>query len=101
MAIRWDYLLGDFYRFASLPVIFASIYFAVKDTAGVHNLVRGFVAVYGVMVALDLVRFNSYCLHRRGTPHYRNGPSGRNDRRRRHLPDALRSQTLGAPEAAS
>jgi hypothetical protein len=56
----WDYLLGDFYRFGSLPIIFGSMYFAVKDRAGVHKLLRGFVAVYGIMVALDLVRFNTY-----------------------------------------
>lgn len=57
---RWDYLLGDLYRFGSVPFIFAAIYFAVKDAAGIHTLVRGFVAVYGIMVALDLVRFNAF-----------------------------------------
>jgi hypothetical protein len=57
---EWGYLLGDFYRFASLPVVFALIYYSVKDGAEVHNLLRGFVAFYGFMVALDLVRFNTF-----------------------------------------
>ncbi len=57
---EWGYLIGDFYRFGSLPIVFALIYFSVKDGAGVHNLLRGFVAVYGIMVVLDLIRFNSF-----------------------------------------
>jgi hypothetical protein len=57
---EWGYLLGDFYRFASLPIVFALIYYSVKDGAEVHKLLRGFVAFYGFMVALDLVRFNTF-----------------------------------------
>src|SRR6266853_1266182 len=57
---EWGYLIGDFYRFGSLPIVFALIYFSVNDGAGVHKLLRGFVAVYGIMVVLDLIRFNSF-----------------------------------------
>ncbi len=55
----WDYLLGDFYRFASIPFLFAALYFAMKDSEDIHKLLRGFILLYGVMVVLDLVRFNS------------------------------------------
>ncbi len=57
---EWGYLIGDFYRFGSLPVALALLYFSVKNGAGAHKLLRGFVAVYGVMVVLDLLRFNSF-----------------------------------------
>jgi hypothetical protein len=57
---EWGYLLGDFYRFGSLPIVFALIYFSVKDGTEARNLLLGFVAVYGLMVALDLVRFNAF-----------------------------------------
>jgi hypothetical protein len=57
---EWGYLLGDFYRFASLPIVFALIYYSVKNGAEVHKLLRGFVALYGFMVALDLLRFNTF-----------------------------------------
>ncbi|MGD0909274.1 MAG: hypothetical protein ABSA96_16960 [Candidatus Acidiferrales bacterium] len=56
----WDYLIGDLYRYACLPVVLALFYYAVKNDAGVHDLLAGFVVVYGLMTALDLVRFNSY-----------------------------------------
>jgi hypothetical protein len=57
---QWDYVLGDFYRFASLAIVLTLMYFAVKDSAWANRLLYGFVGVYGVMVALDLLRFNSY-----------------------------------------
>jgi hypothetical protein len=57
---EWGYLIGDFYRFASLPVVLVLLYFSVKNGAGAHKLLRGFVAVYGIMVVLDLIRFNSF-----------------------------------------
>jgi hypothetical protein len=56
----WDYLIGDFYRYACLPVVLTLLYYSVKDQMGIHNLLVGFVVVYGLMTALDLVRFNSY-----------------------------------------
>jgi len=56
----WGYLLGDFYRFASLPIVFVLIYLSVKDGTELQDLLRGFVAIYGLMVTLDLVRFNSF-----------------------------------------
>jgi hypothetical protein len=57
---QWDYLVGDFYRYACLPVVLTLLYYCVKSEAGLHNLLGGFVVVYGLMTALDLVRFNSY-----------------------------------------
>jgi hypothetical protein len=57
---QWDYLLGDLYRFGLLPVICALIYCSVKDAGDVCRTMRGFVAVYGIIVALDLIRFNSF-----------------------------------------
>jgi hypothetical protein len=56
----WGYLLGDLYRFGSLPVAFTCLYFSVKDGAGIHRLLRGMVAVYGIIMVLDLVRFNDF-----------------------------------------
>jgi hypothetical protein len=58
----WGYLLGDLYRFGSLPVAFACFYFYAEDTAGIHRLLRGMVAVYSFIVVLDLVRFNTFLI---------------------------------------
>jgi hypothetical protein len=55
----WGYLLGDTYRFGSLPLLMGLMYYSVRDSFSAHKLLRGFVAAYGLMVALDLVRFNS------------------------------------------
>ena len=55
----WGYVAGDAYRFASVPLLMALLYFTVADGRTAERLLRGFVAAYGVMVALDLVRFDS------------------------------------------
>lgn len=54
----WGYLAGDAYRFGSVPVLIGLMYYAAPDGRAVQRLVRGFVAAYGCMVAIDLVRFN-------------------------------------------
>ena len=56
---EWSYLIGDLYRFASLSVVLTLLYFSASNRTRLQNLLRGFVAAYGLMVALDLVRFNS------------------------------------------
>ena len=56
----WSYLIGDFYRFACLSVVLTLLYFSAPSRARVEYLLRGFVAVYGLMVGLDLVRFNAF-----------------------------------------
>jgi hypothetical protein len=54
------YLVGDLYRFGSLPVVLGLLYFLAKDTASTQKILRGMVAVYGFMVLLDLMRFNAF-----------------------------------------
>jgi len=58
----WGYLLGDVYRFGSLPVMFGVLYFFAKDPADVERLLRWMVGVYGVIVLFDLVRFNTFLM---------------------------------------
>lgn len=54
------YLVGDLYRFGSLPVVLGLLYFLAKDTASTQKILRGMIAVYGFMVLLDLIRFNAF-----------------------------------------
>jgi hypothetical protein len=54
------YLVGDLYRFGSLPIVLGLLYFVTKDTASTQKILRGMIAVYGFMVLMDLIRFNAY-----------------------------------------
>jgi hypothetical protein len=54
------YLVGDLYRFGSLPVVLGLLYFLAKDAASTQKILRGMIGVYGFMVLLDLVRFNAF-----------------------------------------
>lgn len=57
-----NYVVGDFYKFASLSILLALFYFAVREEATLERLLRAFVLLFAVFLTYDIVRYRAVVL---------------------------------------